>query len=109
VRANESSGTLTGKVFDATSLAPVAGAVVTATSPQLMGKQVVVTDATGTYWIPQLPPGVYMLSFAAAKYYPDNCPDIALNVDQTLRIDVSFLPENMYPNVKWVTCNSPQR
>lgn len=75
-----------------------------------MGKQVVVTDATGTYWIPQLPPGVYTLSFAAAEYQPDSCPDIALNVDQTVRIDVSVVPESVLPMFgKWVPCNSPQR
>ena len=54
---------LTGNVVDAASKAPVADVVVTATSPSLQGEQVVVTDGTGLYRIPQLPPGTYTLRF----------------------------------------------
>jgi hypothetical protein len=57
----------------------------------------------------KLPPGVYTLSFAPAKFQPDYCPDIALNVDQTLRVDVFFIPEGVYLLTKYVPCNSPQR
>ncbi len=109
VRANETLGTLTGRVFETTTNLPVAGAVVTATSPQLIGKQVAVTDATGTYWLPQLPPGVYTLNFAAEKLQSDYCPEIALNVDQTLRIDIFLIPEGLHGNEKFVPCHSPQR
>jgi hypothetical protein len=97
VRADENLGTLTGKVLDGSSAAPIAGVVVTATSPQLIGKQIAVTDSTGTYWLPQLPPGVYTLRFGAEKFKPETCPDIALNVDQTLRVNVFLNPENVFP------------
>jgi hypothetical protein len=95
-RANENLGTLTGKVFDASTALPIAGAVITATSPQLIGKQTVVTDATGTFWLPQLPPGVYAVRLAKETFNDRSCPDIPLNADQTLRIKVFLFPEAVY-------------
>ena len=50
--------------------APVADVVVTATSPALQGEQVVVTDASGLYRVPQLPPGTYTLRFEKETYRP---------------------------------------
>src|SRR5512143_1663217 len=54
---------LTGTVVDASTRAPLQNVVVTATSPALQGEQVVVTDETGTYRVPQLPAGTYALRF----------------------------------------------
>src|SRR5678816_1937964 len=59
VRAQGATSVLTGNVEDTQSHAPVPDVVVTATSPSLQGEQVVVTDSTGLYRIPQLPPGTY--------------------------------------------------
>lgn len=61
---------LTGNVVDAATKAPVADVVVTATSPNLQGEQVVVTDSTGLCRIPQLPPGTYTLRFEKESYRP---------------------------------------
>ena len=46
------------------------GRSVTATSPSLQGEQVVVTDSTGLYRVPQLPPGTYTLRFEKESYRP---------------------------------------
>jgi hypothetical protein len=86
-------GTLTGSVVAAETAKPVAGAIVTATSPQLQGEQVAVTDSTGTYWLPQLPPGVYAVRFSKEKYRADSRDGIALNADQTLRLNTALIPE----------------
>jgi len=94
VRAQQSGfGTLTGTVLAASTRAPIAGAVVTATSRQLQGAQVVTTDATGTYRLPQLPPGVYTVRFQKDTYRTASVSDVALNADQTLRINAALLPE----------------
>jgi hypothetical protein len=61
---------LTGTVVDAATKAPVADVVVTATSPSLQGEQVVVTDGSGLYRVPQLPPGTYSLRFEKETYRP---------------------------------------
>jgi Carboxypeptidase regulatory-like domain len=88
-------GTLTGTVVDAATAKPIAGAVVRAASPQLQGEQLVVTDSTGTYRLPQLPPGVYTLRFGKEKYQSDSRGDIALNADQTLRVNSALIPQGV--------------
>ena len=50
--------------------------MVTATSPALQGEQIVVTDATGLYRIPQLPPGMYTLRLEKEAYRPFSRGDI---------------------------------
>ncbi len=89
------TGQLTGTVVDASTKAPVPDVVVTATSPNLQGEQVAVTDSTGTYRIPQLPPGSYSLRFEKETYKPYSRGGIALDVDRTLRLNVDLLPENV--------------
>lgn len=84
---------LTGIVSDAATGKPVADAVVTATSPDLQGEEVTVTDAAGLYRIPQLPPGVYALRLEKEGYKPYTRGDIALRVDRTIRLNVQLQPE----------------
>ena len=86
-------GSLTGTVVDASTHAPVADVVVTATAPQLQGEQVSVTDSTGTYRISQLPPGSYTLRFEKESYKPYSRSEIGLDADHTLRLNVELLPE----------------
>jgi hypothetical protein len=88
-------GTLTGTVVDATTHAPVPDVVVTATSPQLQGEQVAVTDSTGLYRVPQLPPGTYSLRFEKEQYKPYARGAIGLDADRTLRLNVELLPESV--------------
>jgi len=96
VRAQgQGTGALIGTVVDASTKAPVADVVVTATSPQLQGEQVSVTDSTGTYRIPQLTPGVYTLRFEKESFKPFSRGDIALDADRTLRLNVELLPESL--------------
>jgi hypothetical protein len=87
-------GTLTGTVTDFQTSKPIVGAVVTAASPHLQGEQHVVTDSTGTYWLPQLQPGVYTLRVEKEKYRGDSREGVALYADQMLRINVSLTNEN---------------
>ena len=87
------SSVLTGNVVDAATKAPIADVVVTATSPTLQGEQVVVTDATGLYRVPQLPPGSYTLRFEKETYRPFSRTGIDVASDRTLRLNVELLPE----------------
>jgi hypothetical protein len=88
-----STSVLTGNVVDSSSKAPVPDVVVTATSPSLQGEQVVVTDSTGLYRVPQLPPGVYTLRFEKESYRPYSRAGIDVAADRTLRLNVELLPE----------------
>ena len=92
-RAQTSTSVLTGNVIDTSTRAPVADVVVTATAPTLQGEQVVVTDATGLYRVPQLPPGLYTLRFEKETYRPYTRSGIEVAADRTLRLNVELLPE----------------
>lgn len=63
------------------------GVLVRATGPRLPGERVVTTDAEGSYRLPSLPPGTYLLQFALQGFQPTE-RDGVVNLDQTLRIDV---------------------
>ena len=90
--AQAHSSVLVGNVVDASTKTPVADVVVTATSPSLQGEQVVVTDGTGLYRVPQLPSGVYLLRFEKESYRPFSRSGIDVAANQTLRFNVELLP-----------------
>ena len=66
----QGSSVIVGKITNAANKAPLADAVVTATSPSLQGERTVVTDDSGLYRIPQLPPGVYTLRLEREGFRP---------------------------------------
>jgi hypothetical protein len=96
-RAEQTSGrsTLVGTLIDAASRQAVPDVVVTATSPQLQGERVVVTDAQGHYRIPDLPPGVYTLRFEKEEFRPYHRSDIQLRPNRIIRVNVELLPEQL--------------
>src|SRR6184192_767775 len=61
------TGTIRGAVRDEQGLA-VPGVTVTATSPALQGPRTQVTDATGGFAFPNLPPGAYSVSFELSGF-----------------------------------------
>src|SRR5688572_19243927 len=98
---------LTGKVLDATNQAPVGDVVVTVTSPALQGEQVAVSDATGAYRIPNLPPGDYEIRVEKETYRPFQRTGIALRADATIRFDAQLLPEAIKADVVEVQAMAP--
>src|SRR5512140_1226527 len=66
------------------------GVTVTATSPALIGSQVVTTEANGTYRFPALPPGSYTISFVLSGFQPFKRPGIVLALNQTLTVDATL-------------------
>jgi Ca-activated chloride channel homolog len=96
-----------GTVVAADNKKPIADVVVTATSPNLQGEQVVVTDAQGNYRIPQLPPGVYTLRFDKESYRPFSRSDIPLRLDRTIRVNVELLAESFSEEIVVVSSGPP--
>src|SRR5262249_55103729 len=84
---------LLGTVRDAATRAAVADVVVTATSPSMQGEQVVVTDSTGLYRVPGLPPGTYTLRFEKETYRPYSRTGVDVAAGRFLRLDLELLPE----------------
>jgi hypothetical protein len=61
-QASSTAGALRGVLKDKATGEVAVGATVVATSPSLVGEQVVITDDNGQYFINSLPPGVYTLT-----------------------------------------------
>lgn len=89
------SGTITGTITDAATKSSLMDVVVTATALQLSGEQVVVSDGSGSYWIPQLPQGEYTLRFDKDGYKPYSRSGVQLRSGATLRINAELLPESL--------------
>jgi outer membrane receptor protein involved in Fe transport len=92
-RAQQGFAVLTGTIVDAANKQPVADVVVTVTSPALQGEQMVVTDSSGLYRIPSLPPGVYTMRLEKEQYKPWSRDNITLRADSTIRLNADLLPE----------------
>ena len=67
-QASGTVGSLRGVIRDKATGEPAVGATVVATSPSLVGEQVVITEDGGQYFITALPPGNYILTV----YYNDS-------------------------------------
>jgi hypothetical protein len=89
----QGSAVLTGNVTDAATGKPVPDVVVTATSPGLQGEEIVVTDSSGLYRIPQLPPGTYSIRLEKESFRPYSRQDIQLRGDRTVRLNIQLQPE----------------
>jgi hypothetical protein len=105
--AQQGAGVLTGTATDTSSKRPLADVVVTATSPALQGEQTVVTDSSGLYRIPDLPPGVYTLLLDKENYRPYSRDGIALRADTTLRVNAELLPESLSAEEVTVVARPP--
>jgi hypothetical protein len=99
------SSHVAGVVSDAQGAA-LPGAIVTATSPSLIGSQVVVTEANGTYRFPSLPSGTYTLTFELSGFQPLTRPNIVLALGQTLTVDAQLQLQAVQESVT-VTADSP--
>ena len=61
--AQKKNGSIAGSVKDANSKSPLIEAVITISSQALDGKKFAITDSSGNYRVPDLPPGLYSVSF----------------------------------------------
>ncbi|MBV8067882.1 MAG: TonB-dependent receptor, partial [Candidatus Eremiobacteraeota bacterium] len=84
------TGTLRGRVLDATTHAPVAGAAVIASSPSQTAQSV--SDASGAFSFISLPPDTYTVSVNKAGYEPQSQPGITIVADQSATISI-LLPK----------------
>jgi outer membrane receptor protein involved in Fe transport len=93
--AAQTTGGITGKLVDASSSAPVADAVVIATSPSLQGEQTVVSDSTGSFELVLLPAGVYQIIVQREGYQPFTQSGLTIRLDSTIRVRLSLVPDSL--------------
>lgn len=94
-RAQQGSAVLVGTVTDVATGAPIVDAVVTVTSDALQGEEVAVTDESGAYRIPGLPPGLYQLRVETVRFKPYARGGLQLHADTTIRLNAALLPESL--------------
>ena len=86
------SGIISGLVLDATTQAPLAGAVITARGPALIGEQTAVTDDAGAFEITMLPPGTYALAVQHDGFLPFS-PEGLVVKSRRMKVRLLLMPE----------------
>ena len=86
--------TFAGTVVDASTLAPLQGVVVTATSSQREVAGAAITRPKGDFRFRQLPAGTYTLRFEKGGYEPSVSEGVTLDRDQMLLLDVELAPQS---------------
>jgi hypothetical protein len=83
--AQETTGTIAGRIVDAQGLA-VPGATVTVTGPQ--GARTAVSDAAGRFTIPLLTPGAYTVRAELQGFKAAQQQNVNVSLGQTISLDV---------------------
>ena len=87
--AAQTTGSVNGTVSDNTG-AVLPGVTITATSPILMGVQTAVTNESGNYRFPSLPPGTYTLTYELSGFSGVKREGIVVNLGFTATINVQL-------------------
>src|SRR5262245_50862515 len=83
--ADATTGTIMGTVIDNLTKRPTTDVVVEIAGAN--GEQVVVTDSSGSYRIPNLSPGSYSIR-VTADGYKSSASSVSLNANQTIRANI---------------------
>jgi hypothetical protein len=86
------TGVITGTVVDNVTKRGMGDVVVEVSGAT--GEQVVVTDASGGYRVPNLAPGPYTVRVSNEGYKPSGT-SVTLNANATIRVNVSMTPTTM--------------
>src|SRR5438874_13186289 len=103
--AHAQNAQITGAIKDQSG-AVIPGATVTARNVETGFTRVGVTDGSGEYRLPSLPPGRYSVSAELSGFSTETRPDITLIIDQTAIIHFALKPAAISETVT-VTGESP--
>jgi hypothetical protein len=92
------TGSITGKVTDVQG-AVLPGATVTIASPALMGKQTSVTNESGIYRFPAIPPGVYEITYELTGFNTLRREGIQISIGFTANVNVEMTLANVQETV----------
>jgi hypothetical protein len=93
------NATLLGTVTDASG-AVVPNAKVTITETQTSVSKTALTNDSGYWIVPNLPPGLYAVSVEAAGFKKETRRDITLIVDTSTRVDVQLTPGSISETIE---------
>jgi carboxypeptidase family protein/TonB-dependent receptor-like protein len=87
-----STGSIEGTVTDQTGAA-IPGIAVKVTSTNLISAQTAMTEDSGRYRIPNLPPGRYIVTVEAEKQFSRfERPDVEVNLSRNSTVEIQLLP-----------------
>ncbi len=84
------TGTLRGRIVDATTHAPVAGAVISAVSPSQAARTI--SDGTGSFSFLSLQPDTYTVSATKSGYEPQSQAGVTVVADQSATVALNLQP-----------------
>jgi hypothetical protein len=91
--AQNPTGSIAGRVTDASGLA-VAGATVTAASPQLQGTRAVTTSTAGAYILALLPPGQYTVTITLDRFASEQ-RIVTVAATEPVTLDITLRPADV--------------
>ena len=95
--AAQTTGEISGRIVDAQTERPVAGAVVVASGPALQGGESGRTDSDGEFEIGLLPPGEYSLNVQAEGHQSFSQERLVVHAGRGIRVHLAIVPD------AWVT------
>jgi len=99
------TGSINGKVADSSG-GVLPGVTVTVNSPSMMGVQTAVTDASGNYRFPALPPGTYTVTFELPGFNTLKRENIQISMGFSAAVNVELAVASLQETVT-VTGDSP--
>jgi len=87
--AQTTTGQIIGTVADPQG-AVLPGVTVTATSPVLQGDRTAVTDSTGTFRIPSLPPGTYTVKLNLSGFQDLTQENVTVSLDKSVAVNLKM-------------------
>jgi len=86
------SGSISGVVLDATTQAPLSGALITARGAALLGEQIAVTDEAGAFEMTMFPPGAYALAVEHDGFLPFSAEGVVVK-GRRIKVRLLLMPE----------------
>src|ERR1017187_6912796 len=85
----QTTGSIFGTIVDAQG-GVMPGVTVSASSPQLQGTRTAITDSTGTFRFPTLPPGTYSLKGALSGFQPVTQDNVVVSLDRAVTLNLKM-------------------
>ena len=87
----QTTGSLSGKITDNNGAA-LPGVTVEVKSPALQGSRIAISDATGTYRFPVLPPGIYEVTFQMEGWSSGARKNVQVSLGKDTSVDALMRP-----------------